>query len=290
MAAATACAFFGRSTLDLIYQVSRFPEEDSKTMATAFVAQAGGPALNAAITFAFLGGEAHLMSAVGRGPWSLIVKQEVERHGVCLSDLCDVENFSPPISSVVIHAPAGSRTIFNSPDLLPDEITPVSVPIEPLLLADGFYASRAGSLFREFAARGGVICLDGGSWRPEIDTLLPLAQIAICSESFRPPGTRSNKEVLEYLVRRGVAAAAMTRGGLDIIAWERGRSLSIPIESVRAIDTLGAGDILHGAFCWYYLYGRDFEQALRRAAKVATRSVQFFGAREWMAHFSTRDE
>jgi sugar/nucleoside kinase (ribokinase family) len=290
MAAAIACAFFGRSTLDLLYQVSRFPAEDSKTMATAFVAQAGGPALNAAITFAFLGGEAHLISAVGRGPWSQMVKQEVERYGVRLSDFCDVESFSPPISSVVIHAAGGSRTIFNSLVELPDETFPVPAPTEPLLLADGFYASRCGGIFRDFAARGGVICLDGGSWRPEIDALLPLAQIAICSESFRPPGTRNCEEVLEYVARCGVPRAAITRGPVDIIACEHGRRFSIAIEPVQAVDTLGAGDILHGAFCSYYLRDGDFEQALRKAARVATCSVRFLGARAWMAHFSLESE
>lgn len=286
MVAATSCAFFGRSTLDLLYRVSCFPQEDSKTMATAFVVQAGGPALNAAITFAFLGGQAQLISAVGRGPWSQMVKQELNQFGVRLTDVCDVDSFSPPISSVVIHSETGSRTIFNSLGQLPDELSPVSVPTEPLLLTDGFYASQAGSLFRDFAARGGVICLDGGSWRPEIDALLSLAQIAVCSGSFRPTGTRSCEEVLEYVTGRGVAAAAITRGGLDILACERGRRFSIAIDTVRAIDTLGAGDILHGAFCWHYLRCEDFERALRKAARVATASVQFFGAREWMAHLS----
>jgi sugar/nucleoside kinase (ribokinase family) len=286
MAAATACAFFGRSTLDLLYEAPVFPPENSKTMASAFLAQAGGPALNAAITFAFLGGAAHLISAVGRGRWSQPVKQELQQYGVRLTDFCDLENFSPPVSSVVIHNVSGSRTVFNAPAQLPDTITSVPVPTEALLLADGFYVFQAGTWFHEFAARGGVICLDGGSWRPEIEELLPLAQIAICSESFRPPGVRTSEEALDYLAQRRVPAAAITCGSSNIIACERGRRFIVTIEPVRAIDTLAAGDILHGAFCWYYLQTGCFEQALRKASKIATRSVEFFGAREWMEHFT----
>jgi sugar/nucleoside kinase (ribokinase family) len=288
MAAATACAFFGRSTLDLLYQTPVFPPENSKTMASAFLAQAGGPALNAAVTFAFLGGAAHLISAVGRGGWSQIVTQELQQYGVRLTDFCDLENFSLPVSSVVIHTASGSRTIFNAPAQLSDNIASVPLPTEPLLLADGFYVFEAGTWFHEFAARGGVICLDGGSWRPEMEELLPLAQIAICSESFRPPGARTSEEALDYLAQHGVAAMAITRGGSDIIACEHGRRFAVAIEPVRAIDTLAAGDVLHGAFCWYYLQTGCFEQALRKASKIATRSVEFFGAREWMAHFTAR--
>jgi sugar/nucleoside kinase (ribokinase family) len=290
MAAATACAFFGRSTLDLLYQVPLFPPEDSKTMASSFLAQAGGPALNAAITFAFLGGAAHLISAVGRGGWAEMVKQELQQYGVRLTDFCDLKNFSPPISSVVIHGASGSRTIFNAPAQLPDNIASVPVPTEPLLLADCFYIFHAGTWFHEFATCGGVICLDGGSWRPEIGELLPLARIAICSESFRPPGVRTSEEALDYLAQHGVAAAAITRGASDIIGCERDRRFAVGIEPVRTIDTLAAGDILHGAFCWYYLQTGCFEQALRKASKIATRSVEFFGAREWMAHFTARDK
>jgi sugar/nucleoside kinase (ribokinase family) len=288
MAAATACAFFGRSTLDLLYRVPHFPSEDSKVMAGAFLAQAGGPALNAAVTFAFLGGAAHLISAVGPGPWSQMVKEELAHYGVRLTDLCDREDFSLPISCVVIDAASGSRTIFNAPAQLPDTLSPV--PTQPLLLTDGFYASQFQTLFRDFRQRGGAICLDCGSWRPEMEVLLPLAEIAISSEHFLPPDAQNSEEVLAYLARRGVAKAAITRGVADIVGYDRGRRISIAIEAVRAVDTLAAGDVLHGAFCWHYLRGGDFEQALRAAAKAATLSVQFFGAREWMAHFRAESE
>jgi sugar/nucleoside kinase (ribokinase family) len=282
------CVFLGRSTVDLVYQVASFPEENTKTTANYFLAQAGGPALNAAITFSFLGGAAHLVSAVGRGAWSNVVKTELERYGVRLTDFCATEDFSPPVSSIVINANTGSRTIFNAPARIPEGF-PVLPPFEEirsrLLLCDGFYMAEAGSMIRAFAAGGGTICLDGGTWREETAALLPLVCVAICSERFRPPGIASDEGVIEYLADRGVEYAAITRGESEIIASDRGRKFTVPVEKVPVVDTLGAGDILHGAFCWYFLRGCDFQEALRTAAKVATRSVEFFGAREWMAHF-----
>ncbi|HLI83324.1 MAG TPA: PfkB family carbohydrate kinase [Bryobacteraceae bacterium] len=182
MAAAPGCAFFGRSTLDLLYHVPAFPPEDSKTMAVDFLAQAGGPALNAAITFAFLGGEAYWIAAIGRGKWAAIVKRELRQYGVALLDMCGREDFSPPVSSIVVNANSGSRTVFNSRAGLPAPTVPVPCPTQPMLLVDG-------------------------------------------------------------------------------------------------IDTLAAGDILRGAPRSYFLRTQDFEKALRSAARVATLSVGFFGAR-----------
>ncbi|MCV3216935.1 PfkB family carbohydrate kinase, partial [Plectonema radiosum NIES-515] len=46
-------------------------------------------------------------------------------------------------------------------------------------------------------------------------------------------------------------------------------------------DTLGAGDIFHGAFCNYILR-ESFPDALAQAANIAAYSCQFFGTRRWM--------
>lgn len=287
MRAATKCVFLGRSTLDLLYQLPEFPQEDSKTMATRFLAQCGGPALNAAVTFAFLGGDAHLVSAVGRSGASEMVKAELRHYGVRLTDIRDDEGFAPPVSSVVINAASGSRTIFNAPPPASLAETPNQVRSAPapLLLVDGFYVAQMLEFLRDFHEHGGAICLDGGSWKPEMEALLPLVSIAICSERFQPPGTRSIDAKLDYLGARGVSYAAVTCGQSPILGCERGRIFSIPIEPVEAVDTLAAGDILHGAFCWYFLRGRGFDEALRAAAAVATLSVRFFGGRQWMEHF-----
>jgi sugar/nucleoside kinase (ribokinase family) len=287
MRVGTECAFLGRSTLDLLYQVPEFPREDTKIMATGSLAQCGGPALNAAVTFAFLGGSAHLISAMGRGGASEMLKAELRHYGVHLTDICDDEGFSPPVSSVVINAASGSRTIFNAPAMASVRAAEQQFPIPaaPLLMADGFYVLEMLELLRDFHARGGAICLDGGSWKPETEALLPLVSIAICSERFEPPGIRTIEEKLDYLGARGVSRAAITRGASQLLGSDRGRRFSIPIEPVDAVDTLAAGDILHGAFCWYFLRGETFEQSLRAAARIATLSVRFFGCREWMAHF-----
>ncbi|PMB30496.1 ribokinase, partial [Fischerella thermalis CCMEE 5319] len=51
-----------------------------------------------------------------------------------------------------------------------------------------------------------------------------------------------------------------------------------------AVDTLGAGDIFHGAFC-HYVLRENFLDALASAAKIAAFSCQFFGTRRWMESF-----
>jgi sugar/nucleoside kinase (ribokinase family) len=44
---------------------------------------------------------------------------------------------------------------------------------------------------------------------------------------------------------------------------------------------LGAGDVLHGAFCHYFALDPNFPRALRKASAVATLSCQSLGLEEW---------
>ena len=53
------------------------------------------------------------------------------------------------------------------------------------------------------------------------------------------------------------------------------------VARVRVLDSLGAGDILHGAFC-HYILERDFKNALEMASRAATLSCTALGPRAWI--------
>jgi sugar/nucleoside kinase (ribokinase family) len=56
------------------------------------------------------------------------------------------------------------------------------------------------------------------------------------------------------------------------------------------VDTLGAGDILHGAFCHYHVAGQSFPQALRSAAEIATLACRHLGTRAWIGQLPGRSQ
>ena len=87
---------------------------------------------------------------------------------------------------------------------------------------------------------------------------------------------------MEYLASQGVQYRAITHGERPIIYSVPGDRGEIAIEPVEVVDTLGAGDILHGAFCYYYAEDNNFVLALLCASRVATLSCQTFGTRFWM--------
>ena len=130
--------------------------------------------------------------------------------------------------------------------------------------------------------------LDAGSWKINIEKFLEKADIVIASEDFKDA---EGNTVFE--IECNAAHKAITRGEKSILYGGKDASQvglfssysqkELPVESVQAVDTLGAGDIFHGAFCYgYFEKGYSCEEALVFAGKVASESVKYRGPRAWM--------
>jgi sugar/nucleoside kinase (ribokinase family) len=279
--------FAGRTTLDALYWLDGLPQEDTKAFAKAFRIAPGGPACNAAITHALLGGRSTLLSAVGAGPWADLVRAELDRRAIRLIDLA-AAGYETPLTTVLVNAPASTRTIINPPMAHSSAHAANTIwdgcwgDPPHLALTDGFHVPETLPLLRSLRDTGAVLCFDGGSWKPGTDTLAPLLTVAICSERFSVPGRQADAETtLAWFAAQGVPRVAVTRGPRPILGSDRGRRFEIPIQPVEALDTLGAGDVLHGAFCFFFTQTGDFEGSLRRAAEIATRSCQGLGIVHW---------
>ncbi len=127
------------------------------------------------------------------------------------------------------------------------------------------------------------VVIDGGSWKPGFDKLLPFVDYAICSANFHPPNCQTQEQVFTYLSEFGIPHIAITHGEQPIkyLIQETGTTGFVNVSKTTAVDTLGAGDIFHGAFC-HYVLRENFLDALASAAKIAAFSCQFFGTRRWM--------
>jgi sugar/nucleoside kinase (ribokinase family) len=106
--------FAGRTTLDAVYWLEELPQEDTKVFARAFRVAPGGPACNAAITHALLGGRTMLLSAVGQGTWADVVRGEMDRCGIRLVDLA-ADGYVTPLTTVLANVAEATRTIVNPP-------------------------------------------------------------------------------------------------------------------------------------------------------------------------------
>jgi sugar/nucleoside kinase (ribokinase family) len=257
-------------TVDLAYVVAEIPGPNQKVSATRQELTAGGPAANAAVTFSLLGGEASLITAIGRHALAAIAWEDLERHGVRVHDLAASPDALPAVSSICVHAGTGDRTVVsaNAASLSAslDKFDPEALAGKDILLVDGHHMPLCIAAAKAAKEQGITVVLDGGSWKEGMSDLLPLVDIAICSEDFSP-------------VPDGVRKVAITRGGKPILWSTPESSGEVRVRQIQPIDTLGAGDIFHGAFCWAYATGAELTKALEFAAEVATDSCLHYGTR-----------
>lgn len=289
--------FAGLCTLDIVQAVARTPGPNEKTTALRQSVSAGGPATNASVAFACLGGRSALLTGVGRHPLADGVRADLARAGVTLVDADADGDLPPPVSSVIVTEGTGDRSVVSSNAvgrrLRPPPRLAALVADAQAVLIDGHHPALALAAARAARDLGRPCVLDGGSWKDNTAGLLPYVTVAICSADFRPPGASAPGAVLGYLASHGIGWAAITNGPRPVTWTGPGAAGEVEVPAVRVADTLGAGDVFHGAFTHALLKhgGIDtgsFAAALRFAARTAAFSCQFFGTRAWTREWAAR--
>ncbi|MFC4537005.1 PfkB family carbohydrate kinase [Sphaerisporangium dianthi] len=300
--------FAGLCTLDLVQSVERMPGVNEKVTALAQTVAAGGPATNAAVAFSFLGGDATLVSGVGLHPLVTGIDADLSEHGVRVVDVTPQEAGPPAISTIMVTRGSGDRAVVSvnaaHQNLLPPTGLARLVSANQAVHLDGHHPRLALTAARLAREQGRLTVLDGGSWKPGTAALLPHIDVAVTSADFRPPGARTPKDVLAHLHAAGVRWAAVSRGPAPVL-WQgpdgtrAGDVRARPVPPVDVVDTLGAGDVLHGAltFALCQALGEEdpaaaapaerlthdgFAAALDLAIEVASRACRSFGTRSWM--------
>lgn len=274
--------FVGLITLDCIYRVERVPASDEKLVAQDCLLVAGGPATNAAVTFAHWGHQATLLGILGQHPTASLIRADLAQSGVAIADLLPQTTAPPPLSTVMVTAATGERAVISRNAVgrqVPSQaVTRACLQGVDIVLIDG-HQMQVGSQIARWAKAAQIpVVVDGGSWKPGFEMVLPWATSVIASARFQLP--QQGQNTLAALAAFGIPEVAITQGSQPILYRSEQGAEQLPVPTVAVQDTLGAGDIFHGAFCHYRL-SRGFVDALGAASQVAAESCRFFGPRAW---------
>ncbi len=299
--AAPVGVFVGLTVLDVVHRVTALPGRNEKITALSQFLAAGGPAANAAVIFAALGGSARLITAIGDSAQGAAARADLEAHGVEVIDMAG-SDFLMSISAVAVLAQSGERAV-TSPDAgkvavsahgIRDYLMPANV-----LLIDGHHPGLGLAAVRFYQSTATTCIADAGRWKPQFEALLPHVDTVIASADFDVPSSagalpRVGATVFsEHELFRGTRLAR-TAGPDPIHWWTRdagfGTSPSpnangtVQPPVVPAVDTLGAGDFFHGAYAYFAATQphADFASLLGQAAQVASLRVQRLGPRAWL--------
>jgi sulfofructose kinase len=282
MGAVVLCV--GHAVQDFVFGVAELPVAAQKHRATSFNSVGGGPAATAAVAIARLGGRARLAARLGADPVADVITAELAGHGVDCAFVRRFAGCTSSLSAVMVDA-AGERMIVN----YLDPSLPCAADWLPQPRAIGCGAVLAdtrwpeGALAALSAARTAGLpgVLDADRPIPTDRAVLAAAShVAFSHEALAEfTGEQDPRRALEIAACGLDAWCCVTVGAQGVHVLAGGRHRHLPGHRVTVVDTLGAGDVWHGAFALALAEGRAEVDAVRFASAAAALKVQRAGGR-----------
>jgi sugar/nucleoside kinase (ribokinase family) len=270
---------------DLTFRVSGVPARGSKENATHFDEICGGNALNAAIGIVRLGGRASICGPMGdaRETSSRFIFEELAHEGLETKHIIHMPGLVTPISTVMVD-PSGERTIvtFRDPELWKVHLPSTEMLLEDCaaILTESRCAEFCTDLCAEARRRGIPVVVDVDRAMSLREGLLTASShLVFSSEPLQETaGIADDGEALKKIAKLTPSFLAGTRGPKGTI-WlnEQGILQETPAFPVHTVDTLGAGDVFHGAFALAITENQDIPSALRFASAAAALKCTRFG-------------
>ena len=278
----------GALTLDTILRVETLPTHQGKFIASDGVQIASGMATSAACAAKRLGAEVSLWASAGDDPVGDQLIAGIEAEGVDCSHVRRVSGARSALASIVVDA-HGERIIvpfYDKRAQADPEVLPFAdIKAFDAVLVDVRWPGAAALALKAAHAIGRPAILDADTAPMAVlEQLLPLASHIIASE----PAVRiicgqalDLESACTDLASRTDAFVAVTGGAAGTWWFDRtaGSSRHVAAPKIKAVDTLAAGDVFHGAFAVGLAEAMPVEQALRFASAAAALKCQRFGGR-----------
>jgi sulfofructose kinase len=187
---------------------------------------------------------------------------------------------------IIVDRLTGERTVFLLRDerlrLEPDEFQPEWIAGARLLHIDGHDTQTVEKAARLAKEQGTPVTVDVDTIYDGFEKVMPHVDYLIGSSNFPEQWTRERDpfEALTRIQREfGMKVAAMTLGSHGALARSEGRFYYSPAFVIDCVDTTGAGDVFHGAFCYGVLQEWALGRVLEFANAMAALNCMALGAR-----------
>lgn len=270
----------GNATLDIIHLVERYPRENQEVRCRSRILRRGGNAANTLVVLSQLGVACSWAGVLVDSAEGHFIGKDLQDHGVDISPCRLLQDGSVPVSSILISADTGSRTITHYRDL-PEygaaDFASIDLRSFDWLHFEGRNIAATRHMLERVAASGaGIPCsVEIEKPRAGIEALFAYADVLLVSEEYCTSRGFPEPEVLLRSLQEQHPRADLycTQGAGGAIGLDRqGRACRHPaVVPPRVVDTLGAGDTFNAGIISGYLAGLDTAATLARACRLAGR-------------------
>jgi len=276
----------GHASFDVAMAVDSHPGPDEKIQARSMQLSGGGPAANAAVQVARLGGKSAFYGYLGRDAFADVCLDELEAEGVDTSLI--VRGDAPTPVSQILAKPDGTRSVVNSKGhmpWLPGNAADLSAMRVKAVLFDGHEPLLSGQAMAWAKLRRIPTILDAGSLHRGTSALAFAVDYLVASAKFARQvcGARTVQHDMEQLAAQR-NRVVITLGEAGLIWFRDEKTGSLPAPAVQVVDSTGAGDAFHGAFALAIARNMGWLDALRFASKAGALACTKLGARQGLPY------
>ena len=276
----------GLNATDTLLLVPHFPAYAGKAPFHEEIVSPGGQVASAMVTCASLGLKTKYIGTVGDDERGRIQMESLRHSGIDLEHVQIRQGCANQSAYIIIDRATGERTVLWRRDdclrISPSEIAPEQITCARLLHIDGHDTAAVEHAARIARAAGIPVTVDVDTIYHGFDRVLPHVDYLIASSEFPIQWTNESDpfRALEMIQREyKMRVAAMTLGAHGSLALEAGKFFYSPAFVVNCVDTTGAGDIFHGAFCYAVLQRMPLREALDFSNAMAALNCTALGAR-----------
>ncbi len=284
----------GLNATDTLLLVKEFPAYAGKVAFERELLSPGGQVATAVVTCANLGLRTQYIGTIGDDVRGTMQRESLEQVGVDASRLIVRRDCPNQTAYIVIDQRTGERTVLwqrsDGLKLSPSELDPNDIRNARLLHIDGYDVDAATFAAAEARRHGIPVSLDVDTVYAGFDAVLHNVDYLVAGSSWpgKWTGAADPFDALSLLEREyRCAVTAMTLGSRGSLALFQGEWYYSAAFQVDCVDTTGAGDVFHGAFCCAMLDGMAMEAALEFSNAAAALNCTAIGAR---GHVPTRTE
>ena len=289
----TSIVCIGIAVMDQIFSVEELPKTAGKHFASDYFEVGGGPAATAAVTLAKLGAEVEFWGRVGNDVIGERIIAELHNYGVNTRYVRKISASRSTISAVLVDQ-YGERMIVNSVDPHLDA-NPHWLPFDALqekeaVLVDSRWP-QAALLGLQHAKKENLPAILDADTTPDhyLAKLFAESTHAVFSYDALLHLTKEKEieSALQKIQQYGQGWVGVTHGEQGTYWIEKENIKHQPSFSVEVIDTLGAGDVFHGAFTLALAEKKTIVEAIRFSNAAAALKCTKAGGR---AGIPNRDE
>ena len=276
----------GLNATDTLLVVPHFPAYAGKAPFQQEILSPGGQVASAVVTCASLGLKTKYIGTLGDDERGRIQMESLQAAGIDLEHVQVRKGCANQSAYIIIDRTTGERTVLWRRDdclrIEPSQIAPEQITCARLLHIDGHDTQAVEHAARIARGAGMPVTVDVDTIYHGFDRVLPHVDYLIASSEFPVQWTNQSDpfralEMIQQEYRMRVAA--MTLGAHGALALEAGKFVYSPAFVVNCVDTTGAGDIFHGAFCYAILQRMPMREALDFSNAMAALNCMALGAR-----------